>query len=162
MTRKGTTCHSTTLIRYQGRLKRGHDAEDEKTELHFYACDLREDDGKALAKLCNLERKERLDALLRDAKPPIAVADHVIGAGEKLYAAMCGAAQEGIISKRADAGYLGRRTKSWLKVKCTRRQEFIIVGWKPSSTKERPFPSLLLAQHEGDTLVYKGNVGKIG
>src|SRR3546814_15368357 len=72
---------------------------------------------------------------------------------------MCGAAQEGIISKRADAGYLGRRTKSWLKVKCTRRQEFIIVGWKPSSTKARPFSSLLLAQHEGDTLVYKGNVG---
>src|SRR3546814_7298484 len=73
---------------------------------------------------------------------------------------MCGAAQEGIISKRADAGYLGRRTKSWLKVKCTRRQEFIIVGWKPSSTKARPFSSLLLAQHEGDTLVYKGNVGR--
>src|SRR3546814_17607381 len=72
---------------------------------------------------------------------------------------MCGAAQEGIISKRADAGYLGRRTKSWLKVKCTRRQEFIIVGWKPSSTKARPFSSLILAQREGDTLAYKGNVG---
>src|SRR3546814_18422955 len=72
---------------------------------------------------------------------------------------MCGAGQEGIISKRADAAYAGRRTKSWVKVKCTRRQEFIIVGWKPSSTKARTFSSLLLAQHEGDTLVYKGNVG---
>src|SRR3546814_655461 len=143
----------------QAVLKRGHGAQDEGTELLFFAFDLLEADGKSLAKLGNLERKERLEALLRDAKPPIAVADHVIGAGEKLYAAMCGAAQEGIISKRADAGYLGRRTKSWLKVKCTRRQEFIIVGWKPSSTKARPFSSLLLAQHEGDTLVYKGNVG---
>jgi len=143
----------------QAVLKRGHGAQDEKTELLFFAFDLLEEGGKSLAKLGNLERKERLEALLRDAKPPIAVADHVIGAGEKLYAAMCGAAQEGIISKRADAGYLGRRTKSWLKVKCTRRQEFIIVGWKPSSTKARPFSSLLLAQREGDTLAYKGNVG---
>jgi bifunctional non-homologous end joining protein LigD len=143
----------------QSVLKRGHGAQDEATALHFFAFDLLEENGKSLAKLGNLERKERLEALLRDAQPPIAVADHVIGAGETLYAAMCGAAQEGIISKRADAPYLGRRTKSWVKVKCTRRQEFVIVGWKPSSTKQRPFSSLLLAQYEGDTLVYKGNVG---
>ncbi|HWV61614.1 MAG TPA: DNA ligase D [Sphingopyxis sp.] len=143
----------------QAVLKRGHGAQDEATRLHFFAFDLLEVDGKSLAKLGNLERKERLEALLRDAKAPVAVADHVIGAGETLYGAMCGAGQEGIISKRADAAYVGRRTKSWVKVKCTRRQEFIIVGWKPSSTKARPFSSLLLAQHEGGGLVYKGNVG---
>ena len=90
---------------------------------------------------------------------PIAVADHVIGAGEKLYAAMCSARQEGIISKRADASYAGKRSANWVKVKCTRRQEFVIVGWNPSKAKGRPFASLLLAQHEGDALVYKGNVG---
>lgn len=143
----------------QAVLKRGHGAQDEATALHFFAFDLLEQDGKSLAKLGNLERKERLEALLRDAGSPIAVADHIIGAGEKLYDAMCGAGQEGIISKRADAPYLGRRSKSWVKVKCTRRQEFVIVGWNPSSTKVRPFASLLLAQREGDALVYKGNVG---
>ena len=143
----------------QAVLKRGHGAQDEGTELLFFAFDLLEADGKSLAKLGNLERKERLEALLRDAKAPVAVADHVIGAGEKLYGAMCGAGQEGIISKRADAAYVGRRSKSWVKVKCTRRQEFVIVGWKPSSAKARAFASLLLAQHEGGSLVYKGNVG---
>ena len=143
----------------QAVLKRGHGAQDEDTALHLFAFDLLEQDGKSLAKLGNLERKERLEALLRDAKAPIAVADHVIGAGEKLYDAMCRAGQEGIISKRADAAYSGRRSKNWVKVKCTRRQEFILVGWNPSSTKARPFASLLLAQREGDTLVYKGNVG---
>jgi bifunctional non-homologous end joining protein LigD len=143
----------------QAVLKRGHGAQDEGTALHFFAFDLLEECGKSLLKLGNLERKERLEALLRDAKPPIAVADHVIGAGEALYTAMCGAGQEGIIAKRADAPYVGRRTKSWVKVKCTRRQEFILVGWKPSSAKARPFASLLLAQREGDALVYKGNVG---
>ncbi|PAL20147.1 DNA ligase D [Sphingopyxis sp. GW247-27LB] len=143
----------------QAVLKRGHGAQDEGTELLFFAFDLLEEGGKSLAKLGNLERKERLEALLRGASTPIAVADHVIGAGETLYGAMCRAGQEGIISKRADAAYAGRRTKNWVKVKCTRRQEFILVGWKPSSAKARPFSSLLLAQREGGELVYKGNVG---
>lgn len=143
----------------QAVLKRGHGAQDEATELLFFAFDLLEADGESIAKLGNLERKERLEALLGDAKAPIAVADHVIGAGETLYAAMCGAAQEGIISKRADAAYSGRRSQNWVKVKCTRRQEFVIVGWNPSSAKARPFASLLLAQHERGKLVYKGNVG---
>lgn len=143
----------------QAVLKRGHGSQDAATELHYFAFDLLEQDGKSLAKLGNLERKERLEALLRDAAPPIAVADHVIGAGEELYDAMCGAGQEGIISKRADAPYLGRRSKGWVKVKCTRRQEFILVGWNPSSAKGRPFASLLLAQREKGELIYKGNVG---
>ncbi|WP_283418468.1 DNA ligase D [Sphingopyxis sp. Geo48] len=143
----------------QAVLKRGHGAQDDGTDLHFFAFDLIELGGKSLTKLGNLERKERLEALLRDAAPPIAVADHVIGAGEQLYAAMCGAGQEGIISKRADAAYTGRRSRNWVKVKCTRRQEFIIVGWNPSSAKGRPFASLLLAQREKGELVYKGNVG---
>ena len=143
----------------QAVLKRGHGAQDEATALHFFAFDLLEQDGQSLVKLGNLERKERLDALLGHAAPPIAVADHIIGAGEALYETMCSAGQEGIISKRGDAAYSGRRSKNWLKVKCTRRQEFVIVGWNPSTTKARPFASLLLAQQEGDGLVYKGNVG---
>ena len=143
----------------QALLKRGHGAQTDAAELHFFAFDLLEQGGKSLARLGNLERKERLEALLRGAKAPVAVADHVIGAGEKLYGAMCGAGQEGIIAKRADAPYLGRRTRNWVKVKCTRRQEFVIVGWNPSSARARPFASLLLAQREGGRLVYKGNVG---
>ena len=143
----------------QAVLKRGHGAQDKTTDLHFFAFDLLEEDGKSLTALGNLERKERLEALLRGAAPPIAVADHVIGAGEKLYDAMCGAGQEGIIAKRADAPYAGRRSKNWVKVKCTRRQEFVVVGWKESSAKARPFASLLLAQHAQGALVYKGNVG---
>lgn len=46
-----------------------------------------------------------------------------------------------------------------MKVKCTRRQEFVIIGWSESKAKARPFASLLLAQHEGKALVYKGKVG---
>ena len=36
---------------------------------------------------------------------------------------------EGIISKRIDAPYVAGRQKTWLKVKCSLRQEFIIIGY---------------------------------
>ena len=127
--------------------------------LHLFAFDLLEVDGEDLTGRTTLERKERLEALLALAEPPIHIADHVIGAGEALYRAMCEVGQEGIIAKRADAPYRGRRTRDWVKVKCTRRQEFVIVGWSESTARGRPFAALLLAQHEGDTLAYKGKVG---
>jgi DNA ligase D len=143
----------------QAVLKRGHGSQAETDALEFHAFDLLELDGEDLTAMPNIERKERLEALLPDPQPPIFVADHVIGAGEKLYEAMCAAGQEGIIAKRVDAPYRGRRTNNWVKVKCTRRQEFVIAGWAPSRAKGRPFSSLLLGQYEGETLVYRGKVG---
>jgi bifunctional non-homologous end joining protein LigD len=143
----------------QAVLKRGQGSQKASDRLSFHAFDLLEADGEDLTKFPNIERKERLESLLAAAQPPIHVADHVLGAGEKLYRAMCDAGQEGIISKAIDAPYRSTRSKSWLKVKCTRRQEFVIIGWKKSSAKGRPFSSLLLAQNEDDELIYKGNVG---
>ncbi|SMQ73325.1 ATP-dependent DNA ligase LigD phosphoesterase module /ATP-dependent DNA ligase LigD polymerase module [Altererythrobacter xiamenensis] len=140
-------------------LKRGHSSQGEDDALQFHAFDLVELAGEDLKDLPNIERKERLEALLSPTEAPIFLADHVIGAGEKLYDTMCNAGQEGIISKKMSASYRHTRTKNWVKVKCTRRQEFVIVGWKKSSARGRPFASLLMAQHEGDDLVYKGNVG---
>jgi bifunctional non-homologous end joining protein LigD len=140
-------------------LKRGHGSQSKADRLAFHAFDLVELDGEDLAKLPNIERKERLEALLATAEPPIHVADHVIGAGEKLYETMCAAGQEGIISKKIDAPYRHSRSKGWVKVKCTRRQEFVVIGWKASSAKGRPFASLLMGQNEGEEMVYKGNVG---
>ncbi|SNS74641.1 ATP-dependent DNA ligase LigD phosphoesterase module /ATP-dependent DNA ligase LigD polymerase module [Sphingomonas laterariae] len=143
----------------QAALKRGHGEKPADAPFSFFAFDLLSLDGMDLKPLTLIERKERLEALLRDARAPIHIADHVIGAGEALYRSMCDAGQEGIISKRADALYRAGRTRSWVKIKCTRRQEFVIIGWSKSRARGRPFASLLLAQHEGRTLRYKGKVG---
>ncbi|WP_435202064.1 DNA ligase D [Qipengyuania sp. 902] len=140
-------------------LKRGSGSQQPSDKLAVHTFDLLELEGDDLSDLPNIERKERLEALLANAEAPIHVAEHVLGAGETLYRAMCDAKQEGIISKTVDGKYSGRRSKAWVKVKCTRRQEFVVIGWKASSAKGRPFASLLLAQHEGGELVYKGNVG---
>ncbi len=143
----------------QAVLKRGHGSQSAKDKLEFHAFDLLSVDGEDLTGLPNIERKERLEGLLKTAAAPLFVTDHVIGAGEKLFKAMCQAHQEGIIAKRIDAPYRGARTKAWVKVKCTRRQEFVIIGWKASKARARPFSSLLLAQKEGRKLIYRGNVG---
>jgi bifunctional non-homologous end joining protein LigD len=125
----------------------------------LFAFDLLSLDGKDLARLPNVARKEKLAALLRDVGPPILYAEHVLGAGEKLFAAMCEAGQEGIIAKKADAPYRGDRTRNWLKVKCTRRQEFVILGWSPSSASGRSLRSLYLATRDKGELRYAGKVG---
>ncbi|MEV5021080.1 DNA ligase D [Sphingobium sp. LMA1-1-1.1] len=130
-----------------------------KAPLHLFAFDLLHLDGQDLTGMPNVSRKEKLAALLGDGSAHVHVGDHVVGAGERLFQAMCDAGQEGIISKRADAPYRGARTKNWLKVKCTRRQEFVIVGWTPSSATGRSIRNLLLGQREGAGLVYVGKVG---
>lgn len=50
------------------------------------------------------------------------------------------------------------RSGSWVKIKCIRRQEFVIVGWTPPD-KQRGFRALLLGVHEKDKLRYAGKVG---
>ncbi|WP_454061871.1 DNA ligase D [Candidatus Nitrospira salsa] len=124
----------------------------------LFAFDLLEANQKDLTDLTTIERKEHLAALLPD-NPTIRFADHIVGDGEKLFKKMCQAGQEGIISKRTNAPYRHRRTRAWLKVKCTKREEFVIIGWRKSNKKGRAFSSLLLAQHENDKLVYKGRAG---
>lgn len=143
----------------QQSLKRGAGEQGKDQRLDFHAFDLLELEGEDLSALGNIERKEKLEVLIPSGGTGVRVADHLIGSGEKLLNAMCDAGQEGIIAKRIDAPYREKRTKNWLKIKCTRRQEFVVIGWSESSSKARPFASLLLAQHEGGELVYKGKVG---
>ena len=126
--------------------------------LTFFAFDLLEEDGEDLAALPNIQRKERLAASLKGVPPPIVYADHVTGNGEGMFRQLCREGLEGLVSKRADAPYRGRRTQAWLKIKCTNRQEFVIVGWT-TSDKGRGFRSLLLGLNEEGGLRYAGKVG---
>ena len=126
--------------------------------LTLFAFDLLEQDGVDLTGLTNSERKERLRALLA-GQTDVVFAEHIVGGGEALFAQMCAGGYEGIIAKRADATYAGKRTQAWLKVKCTRRQEFVIIGWAASDARSRGFKSLLLAVNEDGALRYAGKVG---
>ncbi|MDB5710706.1 MAG: ATP-dependent ligase [Sphingomonas bacterium] len=127
-------------------------------DMTMFAFDLLALDGEDLAELPNVIRKERLRPVLEGADARLQYSEHIVGQGEALFETMCKGGYEGVVSKLADAPYRGRRTKAWLKVKCTRRQEFIIVGWTPSD-KSRGFRSLLLGVNGPDGLIYAGKVG---
>src|SRR3569623_2102571 len=127
-------------------------------DMTLFAFDLLELDGEKLDKLPNVQRKERLRPLRDGADQRLQFAEHIVGEGEKLFDTMCREGFEGIVCKRADAPYRGKRTQSWLKVKCLHRQEFVIVG-RTKSDKSRGFRALLLGVNEDGKLRYAGKVG---
>ena len=81
-----------------------------------------------------------------------------VSAGQLLDAA-CRMGMEGVMAKRADAPYTSGRTESWLKLKCSHRQEFVVVGFTDRSGAASEVGGLLLGYHEGTQLRYAGSVG---
>ncbi len=126
--------------------------------LLYFAFDLLELDGEDLAGRPLTERKAKLATLLSDAPAPLHYSEHVRGGGEAMFAALCSAGYEGVVSKRADGTSRSGRSGSWLKSKCTHRQEFVIGGWSKSENG-RGFASLLLGVQEDGGLRYAGRVG---
>lgn len=126
--------------------------------IDYYAFDLLELNGEDLTGLPLLERKEKLRAILPEGNPHLRYSEHIRGNGEKLLASFCSANLEGVISKLATAKYVGSRSGTWVKTKCIKRQEFVIIGWTPSD-KSRTFRSLILGIHENGALRYAGKVG---
>jgi len=66
---------------------------------------------------------------------------------------------EGIIVKRPDAPYVSGRTETWLKLKVSLRQEFVVCGFTDRANAAAEVGSLLLGYHDGKVLKYAGNVG---
>ncbi len=72
----------------------------------------------------------------------------------------CRLGLEGVIAKRRDSAYVGRRSSDWIKLKCKLRQEFVIAGWTDPKGSRTGVGSLLLGVHDDDgKLRYAGNVG---
>ncbi len=140
-----------------GGLQQG--LKDGKAHLTYYVFDLLELNGRDLRKEPLIRRKERLRELLESAPDTVRYSDHVAGHGDKVLAKACAMGLEGIVSKHADKPYLSRRTKSWLKIKCSGNDEFVIGGYRVSEKKGRPFASLLLGAYIGKDLHYRGRVG---
>ena len=76
-----------------------------------------------------------------------------------MYEQACAKGLEGIISKRADAPYVTGRQKAWLKVKCSLRQEFIIIGYSGAKSGRPRARSTLSRLRKDGALSYAGKVG---
>ncbi|GLS36462.1 ATP-dependent DNA ligase [Mesorhizobium tianshanense] len=127
----------------------------------YYVFDLMRLDGEDLRTEPLVERKQALQDLLgkQPDNPAVRFSDHFAEPGKVMLEHACRMGLEGIVSKRADAPYRSGRGLSWVKSKCTLRQEFVIGGYLPSEKTGRGLRSLLVGYHEGGKLHYAGRVG---
>lgn len=104
-------------------------------------------------------RKEQLQKLLSRETAPLFYSQHIEGNGAALLQKAEELSLEGIVGKKKDSPYTGKRSGNWIKLKCKKSDEFIIGGYIPSAKKDRKIQSLLLGEFIGDTLFYRGKVG---
>jgi bifunctional non-homologous end joining protein LigD len=79
--------------------------------------------------------------------------------GDVVLAHACRMGLEGIISKRIDLPYASGRGEHWLKSKCVLRQEFVIIGYVPSTAMSKAVGSLILGYYEKGKLIHAGRAG---
>lgn len=127
--------------------------------LAYIVFDLLALDGADLRGRPLIERKKMLEALMRDAPKNLRYSKHIRGNGKESFAAACEMGMEGIVGKKADSLYSGTRNGDWIKLKCEKRQEFVIGGYTLSQKKTSGISSLLLGVYQGDKLIYTGRAG---
>ena len=129
--------------------------------LQYYVFDMLHLDGDDWRGKPLLKRKAKLAALMNgvDFKDRVIYSDHFSDGAEQFLTSLCRLDMEGVISKRGDAPYKSGRKGRWLKIKCHKRQEFVIGGFTESEHEGRGFRSLLLGYYEDEKLVYAGKVG---
>lgn len=107
-------------------------------------------------------RRTALQALLAESDSPVLKYSQDFDEPvDSLLESACSLQLEGLIGKRADSLYSGRRSQDWIKLKCKQRQEFVIVGYTDPKGSRSRFGALLLGLHDPDhdTLRYAGRVG---
>jgi bifunctional non-homologous end joining protein LigD len=127
----------------------------------YLAFDLLYLDGRSLVDEPYTERRSRLRELALDGASWQTPGEHR-GEGAKLLELSAARGLEGLVAKRLDGRYLvGRRSKAWLKVKNTLRQDLVVGGWLPGrGRRSETLGALLVGYHDPDgALRYAGRVG---
>jgi bifunctional non-homologous end joining protein LigD len=117
--------------------------------LAYYVFDLPFADGRDLRELPLIKRKELLAELIAPLKN-VRLSDHVEGRGKDFFKLAQQQQLEGIMAKKADSSYLGRRSRSWLKLKTHMRQEAVIGGWTEPKGSRQHFGSLILGVYDAE------------
>ncbi len=130
----------------------------ERMKIYYYLFDMPVWNGIDLKKKPLLERKK----LLKQHFPfggPVRYTPHKQTRGETYYKAACKKGLEGIIGKRAHSLYKTRRTRDWLKFKCSNSQELVIGGYTDPQRSRVGFGALLVGYYDKKGFKYAGKVG---
>jgi len=142
----------------QERLDRFGRAQPQKNPVTFVVFDLLYGNGRDLRAEPLEKRKVALEALLT-GRGPAMLSKHVIGDGTKLFELARSRGLEGIVGKRRDSKYLGRRSRDWVKIKTQLRQETVVGGWTEARGSRKHFGALLVGVYENGEFTYVGSVG---
>jgi len=123
-------------------------------DLPFYA-------GHDLRKVPLAERRALLRRLFESSTASrLRFSEEFEASAADMLDAACRMKLEGVIGKRADAPYVSARTNTWIKLKCTLRQEFVVGGFTDPKGSRQGIGALLLGVHDASgQLRYAGNVG---
>ncbi|WP_295852833.1 DNA ligase D [uncultured Xylophilus sp.] len=129
--------------------------------LVYFAFDLPFCDGEDLRRQPLEARRDRLRALVGNTPGArVRFCETLQGSPQDLLAEACRHGFEGLIGKRRDSAYVSRRSPDWIKLKCLRRQEFVIGGWTDPQGTRSGLGALLLGVHDAaGALQYVGLVG---
>jgi bifunctional non-homologous end joining protein LigD len=125
----------------------------------FYGFDLLYADGYDLRGVPLELRKKELRQILWPSER-VRFSDHQLVKGVELFAVARKEKLEGIIAKRRNSVYVGRRSPEWLKFKIVRDTDVVIGGWTAPRKSRDHFGALLMGLYaENDQLEYIGSVG---
>jgi bifunctional non-homologous end joining protein LigD len=129
--------------------------------LTYFVFDLLHLNGKNLRPLALAERKQTLAQMLESMPEHeiVRYGQHIATEGAPIFAEACRLGAEGIVSKLSTSGYTSGRSKSWIKIKCFRRQELVIGGFTKPANGTEGIGALLLGYYEDKKLVYAGRAG---
>lgn len=120
----------------------------------YYAFDILHFDGRDLVKTPLDERRAILASALKGTR--VLGSEPLPGTPEQIEEAVRGLQLEGVVAKRRSSRYEpGRRSPSWVKVKFNKRQEFVVVGFKPNAAN---LDSLLVGYYDRKKLYFAGRV----
>lgn len=129
----------------------------------YWVFDLLRVDDLDLRPLPLSERRDALSRVLATRATGARIRQVALlrGTVSSLLTRACARSEEGVISKRRDAPYVGGRSRQWLKIKCGEADEFVIVGYTEPRGSRAHLGALLLATRlPGPAgLQYAGRVG---
>jgi bifunctional non-homologous end joining protein LigD len=115
-------------------------------------------DGKDLRPLPLSARRAALESFV-SPRGALMLSRRLAANGLDAYRQAKRAGFEGLVAKDESSPYVGKRSKSWLKVKVHQEDEFVIAGYTAPEGARQHFGALLLGAYQGGKLHYVGKVG---
>lgn len=129
-----------------------------KSPVYYYIFDILFLNNYDLRKLSLKSRKNVLKEAI-PYKDPLRLTEWILKEGIGYYTKACKQNWEGIIAKNFESIYQDRRSTDWLKFKCHKSQELIIIGYTAPKGHRQGFGALLVGYYKKKKLCFAGKVG---